>query len=271
MAEQLAARKDGASKMTLMQIARQVAESQKTGQEMDKITLAYPSLSVEEAYVIQRLSIDSMISEDNKMIGWKMGLTSKAKQQQVGVGEAIYGRLTKSMELTTQVINVKEFIHPRVEPEFAFLIKEELKGDHITANEVWPAIECVFLALEVIDSRYRNFSFTLSDVIADNASSAKILLGNQRFSPYHTDWAKASVSLYHNGRKEKEGTGAAILDHPINSIVELVKMINREGLTVKPGMVVLVGAITDAVAVQSGDVVVADYGELGKLRLTIRE
>lgn len=256
--------------MTLLQLAKQVAESQKTGIEIEKITLSHPALTVDEAYEIQRLSIESTISEQNKMIGWKMGLTSKAKQLQVGVEEAIYGRLTSEMELIEPILHADEFIHPRVEPEFAFLINKELKGPNITGKDIWPAVECVFLALEVIDSRYKNFSFTLTDVVADNASSAKILLGSQAYSPYYTDWAKSTVTLYQNGEKKHEGVGAAILEHPINSIVELVKMIDREGLSLQPGMIVLVGAVTDAVPVQAGDVVVADYGELGQLSLKIK-
>jgi 2-oxo-3-hexenedioate decarboxylase len=173
------------------------------------------------------------------------------------------------MELTKPVLKVGEFIHPRVEPEFAFLFKEELKGANITAKDVWPAVECVFLALEVIDSRYKNFSFTLTDVVADNASSAKILLSNQAFSPYHTDWAQAEVMLYQNGEIQKKGLGEAVLDHPIHSIVELVKMISREGLSIQAGMIVLVGGITDAIPIQANDEVIADYGELGKLTLHV--
>ncbi|MGE7768003.1 2-keto-4-pentenoate hydratase [Peribacillus sp. NPDC096540] len=255
--------------MKLVQLAKQVADSQKRGLEMDKITLSNPELTVNQAYEIQKLSINETITDKNKFIGWKMGLTSKAKQQQVGVKEAIYGRLTSSMELQKPFLKVGELIHPRVEPEFAFLFKEELKGTNITAKDVWRAVECVFLALEVIDSRYKNFSFTLTDVVADNASSAKILLSNQAYSPYHTDWAQTEVKLYQNGEIRKKGRGEAVLDHPIHSIVELVKMIDREGLSIQSGMIVLVGGITDAVSVQADDEIVADYGDLGKLSLHV--
>lgn len=255
--------------MKLDQLAKRVAESQKNGREMDKLTLSNPELTVNQAYEIQKLSINESLTGDNRFIGWKMGLTSKAKQQQVGVEEAIYGRLTSDMELTKPVLKVGELIHPRVEPEFAFLFKDELKGANITAKDVWPAVECVFLALEVIDSRYKNFSFTLTDVVADNASSAKILLSNQAYSPYHTDWAQAEVTLYQNGEMQKRGRGEAVLDHPIHSIVELVKMISREGLSIQAGMIVLVGGITDAVSIQASDEIIADYGELGQLTLHV--
>ncbi|MGG0791067.1 fumarylacetoacetate hydrolase family protein [Peribacillus simplex] len=255
--------------MKLDQLAKRVAESQKSGREMDKLTLSNPELTVNQAYEIQKLSINETITGDNRFIGWKMGLTSKAKQKQVGVEEAIYGRLTSAMELTKPVLKVGELIHPRVEPEFAFLFKDELKGANITVKDVWPAVECVFLALEVIDSRYKKFSFTLTDVVADNASSAKILLSNQAYSPYHTDWAQAEVTLYQNGEMQKRGLGEAVLDHPIHSIVELVKMISREGLSIQAGMIVLVGGITDAVTIQANDEIIADYGELGKLTLHV--
>ncbi|WP_375540553.1 fumarylacetoacetate hydrolase family protein [Peribacillus simplex] len=96
-----------------------------------------------------------------------------------------------------------------------------------------------------------------------------MLLSNQAYSPYHTDWAQAEVKLYQNGELQKRGLGEAVLDHPIHSIVELVKMISREGLSIQAGMIVLVGGINDAVSIQANDEIIADYGELGKLTLHV--
>ncbi|MBO9130653.1 fumarylacetoacetate hydrolase family protein [Bacillus sp. 165] len=236
---------------------------------MGKVTLAHPTLNVQDAYEIQRLCMEQAIANGDRLIGWKMGLTSKAKQQSVGVEEAIYGRLTASMELTEPVLNLEGLIHPRVEPEFAFVINKELKGEQVTPRDVWLATECIFPALEVIDSRYKNFSFTLVDVVADNASSSKFLLGNQAFSPYSVSWDKVGVAMYRNGEKVQSGVGAAVLDHPVRSIVELVKMLSRSGLSIQPGMVVLAGGITEAINVYRGDHIEVQYDHIGSLSLQV--
>jgi 2-oxo-3-hexenedioate decarboxylase len=253
----------------LSSIAEYIAFHQRSGIEMEKITLKYPHLSVSDAYEIQQICIEKYYDSNDLMIGWKMGLTSKAKQKSVGVDKPIYGRLTKSMELHEPVLPMDHHIHPRIEPEFAFVINKELKGENITPRDIWMATECVFPALEVIDSRYKNFSFTLIDVIADNASSSKFLLGNQAFDPYLVSWDKVEVAVYRNGERVKQGIGAAVLEHPVRSIVELVKMLHKKSLSIKPGMVILTGGITEAVEVHEGDTIEAEFGQLSKLNIKI--
>lgn len=255
--------------MSLMLFVEKVAKAQSEIQSIEKLTLTNPNLTVEEAYEIQRMSMEKSLTEQNQLIGWKMGLTSTAKQKQVGVDSPIYGRLTTNMNLKKPVIKAEEYIHPRVEAEIAFVFNKELKGSHLTPLEVWPAIESVFLALEVIDSRYENFSFSLQDVVADNASSSKVLLSPQAFSPYATDWSAIKVKLKHNGEEKLEGTGAAVLGHPIYSVIELLNMLAKEGRGILPGQLVLTGGITDAIAVRTGDKIEADYGSFGVLSLNV--
>lgn len=255
--------------MSLMLFVEKVAKAQSENQTIEKLTISNPNLTVEEAYEIQRMSMEKTLTEQNQLIGWKMGLTSIAKQQQVGVSSAIYGRLTSDMNLKEAVIKADDYIHPRVEAEIAFVFNKELKGNNLTPLEVWPAIENVYLALEVIDSRYENFSFSLPDVIADNASSAKILLSPQAFLPYATDWSSIKVTLKHNGEDKLKGTGAAVLGHPIYSVIELLNMLAKEGKGILPGQLVLTGGITDAIAIKSGDKIEADYGSFGVLSLDV--
>lgn len=254
----------------VFEYVERVANAQMNKEAMEKITNSYPELTIEEAYEIQRLSMEKSISADNPFIGWKMGLTSKAKQQQVGVDSTIYGRLTEGMFLRTNQIVASDYIHPRVEPEIAFTFKKALAGENLTPQQVWAAVEYVYLALEVIDSRYENFSFSLPDVIADNASSTKFLLGSQPYAPTTTNWAAVQVSLYQNNEKKYEGAGAAILEHPIYSVIELLNLLSKEGRGIIPGEIVLAGAMTDAVAVKGDDVVTADYGQLGILTLHVK-
>ncbi|WP_096201582.1 2-keto-4-pentenoate hydratase [Bacillus sp. FJAT-45350] len=257
--------------MSLQELAKQLDYHYQQGEELDKITITNPNLTVEDAYDIQRLSIEEAIKRGDRLIGWKMGLTSKAKQVSVGVEEAIYGRLTASMELSEPVLHLDGLIHPRVEPEFAFVLKKELGGENVTPRDVWLATECVVPALEVIDSRYKNFSFTLVDVVADNASSTKFILGDQAFSPYHTSWDKVVVDMYRNGEKVQSGVGSAVLNHPVRSVVELTKMLSRSNLTLQPGMVILVGGITEAVSVFEGDNIEVHYDQLGTLSLKVEK
>ncbi|WP_270179970.1 2-keto-4-pentenoate hydratase [Alkalihalobacillus sp. CinArs1] len=256
--------------LTLNQIAEHIDTHQVKGTEMDKITIDHPSLTVEDAYEIQKLCIDQAELRGETMVGWKMGLTSKAKQESVGVKEPIYGRLTKKMEVTESVLKLNGLIHPRVEPEIAFVMKKELKGDHLTPKDIWSATEFILPAVEIIDSRYRNFSFTLVDVVADNASSSKFILGNQAYSPFHTSLSDVNVTMKQNGEEVQKGSGAAVLGHPIKSIVELTRMINKEGLSIKPGMVILTGGITEAVKVFDGDDITVDFGPLGKLSFEVK-
>ncbi len=255
--------------MDLKQLAERIDQHQRTGRDMDKVTIEHPSLNVNDAYDIQKMCIDFAQERGDKMVGWKMGLTSKAKQISVGVDEPIYGRLTQSMELSEPVLHMDQLIHPRVEPEIAFVLNKELGGEHVTPRDVWMATECIFPAIEVIDSRYKNFSFTLVDVIADNASSTKFILGDQAFSPYHTAWDEMGVAMYRNGEMLHSGTGAAVLGHPVRSVAMLAKMLSRTEQTIKPGMVVLVGGFTEAIDVNSGDHVEVRYEKLGSLNLDV--
>ncbi|WP_177194810.1 2-keto-4-pentenoate hydratase [Alteribacillus iranensis] len=257
--------------MDLHQIAAKMDEHQQLGKEMTKITNDYPELSVEEAYEIQKLSIDRYLDRNDPMVGWKMGLTSKAKQVSMNVDEPIYGRLTDSMELRDPVLHVGELIHPKVEPEFAFVINKELQGADLRPRDVWEATEGVYLALEVIDSRYENFKFTLPDVIADNASSTKFILGTQVYAPSQTAWNKVKTTMLKNGEEVQSGYGSAVLDHPVHSVRELAKMISRENLSIKPGMIVLVGAVTEAVSVEAGDTLEVIYEGLDTLTLEMKE
>ncbi|MDQ0190279.1 2-keto-4-pentenoate hydratase [Alicyclobacillus cycloheptanicus] len=255
--------------MNLQEIANELYRHQQKAEEMEKITLRYDGLTVEDAYQIQRLNIDNALRSGDRLAGWKMGLTSKAKQVSVGVNEPIYGRLLASMELSKSTVHLHGLIHPRLEPEIAFVFNKRLEGPKVTPRDVWLATECVMPAVEIIDSRYKNFSFTLTDVIADNASSAKFLVADQAYSPYQSQWDQIGVVMRKNGEVMQTGTGAAVLGHPVRSVVELVQMIHREALSVEPGMVVLTGGITEAIHLYEGDEVTVLFDGMGELVLEI--
>jgi 2-oxo-3-hexenedioate decarboxylase len=256
--------------MNINEIANEIHSHQKNGLELDKITTRYSKLTLEDAYEIQKINSEADVKAGNQFIGWKMGLTSLAKQQSVGVNQPIYGRLVKSMKMTGKELSLEGLIHPRLEPEFAFLINKRLEGANVSEEDVWEATECIMPAVEIIDSRYRDFSFNLIDVVADNASSAKFLISEQTFTPSQFQWEKIKVKMKLNDTLVQEGKGSDVLGHPVRSAVELVKMLHTSGLCVEPGMIVLTGGITEAIHVTSGDLIEVEFEQLGTMKLNAR-
>jgi 2-oxo-3-hexenedioate decarboxylase len=256
--------------MNLHAIAEEIWRHQRDAVEMEKLTERYNSLTIADAYEIQRMGAERAVADGDRLVGWKMGLTSRAKQVSVGVNEPIYGRLFASKELEDGHLSLEGMIHPRVEPELAFVLRTSLAGSSVTARDVWLATDCIIPAVEIIDSRYRNFSFTLIDVIADNASFAGFRLADQAYSPYHCAWDKVGVTVRQNGKVVQTGAGAAVLGHPVRAVVQLVRMLDRVGLSINPGMVVLTGGITEAVHLHAGDEVVVEFDQLGEVRLDVR-
>ncbi|WP_413300088.1 fumarylacetoacetate hydrolase family protein [Bacillus sp. 1P10SD] len=255
--------------MNLNVISNEIYNHQKSAVEMDKISTRYPSITIEDAYKIQETNMKKELQDGDQFVGWKMGLTSFAKQQSVGVNQPIYGRLLKSMEMSNKELSLEGLIHPRVEPEFAFLINKKLEGNNVTEQDVWQATEGIMTAIEVIDSRYKDFSFNLIDVIADNASSAKFFLSEQIYEPNKFQWEKAKVRMMLNGKIIQLGKGSDVMGDPVRSVVELVKMLHSSGLCIEPGMIVLTGGITEAIHVFSGDSIEVEFVELDKIDFTV--
>jgi 2-oxo-3-hexenedioate decarboxylase len=253
--------------MILNEIANEIYLHQKNALEMDKITTRYSGITLEDAYKIQKNNIKKDLQIGDHFVGWKMGLTSLAKQRSVGVNQPIYGRLLKSMIISQGEFSLEGLIHPRVEPEFAFLINKKLEGDKVTEQDVWQATECIIPAVEIIDSRYRDFSFNLIDVVADNASSSKFFISERTFKPTQFQWEKVKVQMKLNGGVVQEGIGSAVLGHPVHSVVALVKMLHSTGHCVEPGMIVLTGGITEAIHFFSGDLISVEFDQLGTLNL----
>jgi 2-oxo-3-hexenedioate decarboxylase len=168
------------------------------------------------------------------------------------------------------VISLKGLIHPRVEPELAFFIKKELKGPNVQEQDVWGATECITPALEVIDSRYKDFSFSHIDVVADNASSARFILSRLSFSPSQYNWDEMDVVMKKNNQVVQVGRSSAVLGHPVQSIIKLVQMLSASGLGVQPGSWVLTGGMTEAVQVENGDHLSIEFCGLDIMQVHVR-
>lgn len=229
---------------SLAELARIVDEAARTATAIPQLTDALPSLTVEDAYAIQALSIARRRARGERRAGYKMGLTSRAKMQQVGVSEVVWGRLTEAMRLTEGGDLVRSrYVHPRVEPEIAYIIAKPLEGE-VSAAEALAAVEAVAPALEIIDSRYRDFKFALPDVVADNSSSSGFYVGS--WAPRTTDVSNLGIVMEVDGRPVQIGSTAAILGDPIRSLVAAARLVGRAGERLEPGDIVLAGGATAA-------------------------
>jgi 2-keto-4-pentenoate hydratase len=229
------------------------------------------SFDVGTAYAVQDAVVSARVAHGGTVVGAKLGLTSAAKQRQMNVAEPLYGWITSDMALDIgQPLAVAKYIQPRCEPEIAFLLGENLSGAQVTAAHVLAATAAVYPAIDVLDSRFAGYSFTLPDVVADNASAAGFLLGGQATSPAGIDLRLVGVVLEKNGALVATAAGAAVLGHPAASVAWLVRALAARGRGLKAGQVVLSGALTEAVPVTAGDVIAVRFDRLGTLELACR-
>ncbi|QAV27705.1 4-oxalocrotonate decarboxylase [Neobacillus thermocopriae] len=240
--------------------------------EVIRITAEHPEISVEDAYQIQEELVRIKLEQGHRIIGPKMGLTSQAKMKQMNVEEPIYGYIFDYMVVPEGgSISMQELIHPKVEAEVAFVLGKDIEDPGITGVQVLAATEYVVPALEIIDSRYQNFKFTLPDVIADNASSSRIVIGNHLTNPTKLELDLIGVTLSINGEIKDFGAGAAVLGHPANSVAMLANMLARKGKKLRAGEVILTGGITGAVMLSAGDFVSAKMDGLGEVSFKVTE
>lgn len=224
------------------------------------------SLSFSEAYAIQDALLKLKVASGRHLRGYKVGLTSPLLQKNMGASEPIYGHLTDAMFYASgSSIPMKKLIHPRIEVELAFVLGRPLAGPDCTLTEALNAVEYVFPALELVDFRLVQTTPQdripgLPDVVSDNSNSAGIILGVSPFRPDSSDLRRVGAICTRNGLIEDTGLAAAVLNHPVQSLVWLANSLSRRGERLEAGHVVLAGAFTVPVAVNDGDTVYVDYG-----------
>ncbi len=256
-----------AASLTAM-LAEKLDEAERSREAIDKITDAHPEISIADAYDIQFALRARKEQRGIRVSGLKMGLTSNAKMKQMGVAEPVYGFLTDQGAIPDGgEVRMPAFIHPRVEAEIAVITKRELAGPGCHVGQVMAAIDCVLPAVELLDSRYRDFRFDLPSVIADNTSAAGFVTGGRPRCLSGLDLRTLGVVLLKNGEVIETGAGAAVLGNPAESVARLANMLAARGLTIPAGSFVMTGGITAAVAVEPGDSIEARYQELGGVSL----
>ncbi|KKB62017.1 4-oxalocrotonate decarboxylase [Robbsia andropogonis] len=226
-------------------------------------------LSLADAYAIQSESIKRRVARGETRVGVKMGFTSRAKMLQMGLSDVIWGRLTSGMQVEEgTAIDFRRFVHPRVEPEIAFVLKRSLPGE-VTGPEALAAVEAVAPALEIIDSRYKDFKFTLSEVIADNASSSGFVIGKWQ-SPQR-DIGNLGLTLQIDGRVMQVGSTAALLGHPLRSLVAAARLSAAAGEPLQAGWIVMAGGATSAEWLAPGQYVGVDMEGMGSAGFHVTE
>ncbi len=232
------------------------------------LTADLPELTVDAAYEIQDVVVARYEAAGDPVTALKLGLTSRAKQTQMQVTEPLYGWLTASMALDVgEPLATDTLIQPRAEPEIAFLLGRDLAGPAVTAADVLAATAAVAPAIDVLDSRFTGYRFTLPDVAADNSSAGRYLVGATLRDPAGLDLRTLGCVFRRNGVLAATAAGAASLDHPAAAVAWAARKVSARGGMLAAGMWVLSGALTAAVPMQPGDHVTVEIDRLGSVGL----
>ncbi|KAA0967053.1 2-keto-4-pentenoate hydratase [Sporosarcina sp. ANT_H38] len=241
-------------------------ESEESRQGIAPLTERDQSLTVEDAYQIQLETVKMKLAEGKRIIGKKVGLTSVAMQKMLNVDEPDYGHLFDDMQLDSGVtVKIDSMIAPKIEAEIGFVLEEDLVGPNITYIDVIMATKYVVPTLEIIDSRVKDWKIKLVDTVADNGSSAKVVVGGKQTKLDAVDLRTNSMVLYKNGELLATGAGAAALGHPAHAVAWLANKLAEFGITLKKGELILPGALSGAVSVSAGDMIEARFGVLGSV------
>ena len=245
-------------------VAQQLTVARRERKAITPFTDEHSDFDFDTAYEAQDLFVDALADDGQRVVGAKLGLTSRAKQQVMNVTDPLYGWLTDAMLVEADnAVPVDELIQPRVEPEVAFLLARDLEGP-ATVTTVLTATEAVFAAMDVLDSRYESYRFKLPDVVADNCSSGAVVLGPVARPPQELeDLRLVGCVLRDRGTIVATAAGAASMGHPANSIAWLVNRLAARGRGLPAGSLVLSGGLTAPVPLARGGFVTAEFDGLG--------
>lgn len=247
-----------------LEAARQLAAAYTSREPLAPLVETYPDITLDDSYEIQQIQLREKLDAGAQVVGYKVGLTSAVMQRQMGVDQPDYGYLLDEMTyLENAPVPTDNFVQPKVEPEIAFVLGRDVSGPNATVAQVMGAIEYVVPALEIIDSRVRDWQIGLLDTVADNASSGGVVLGSRPTALVDQDLRLTGCNLYVNGRIVGTGAGGAVLGSPLTAAVWLINTLGARGVTLRAGQVVLSGSVTAAVSVARGDTVSAQIAGLG--------
>lgn len=248
----------------LSDVAQRLITASNERKAIDPLTETYPGITIEEAYGIQLKVVNARVAGGRKVVGKKIGLTSPAMQEMLKVNEPDYGHLLDDMLVYQGMgMSASRLLQPRIEGEIAFVLGRDLTGPGITPADVVRATEGVTAALEIIDSRIRDWKIKIQDTVADNASSAAFVLGAKMVAAKEIDLRYVGFVMTRNGQFVGAGAGAAVLGSPIQSVAWLANKMGEYGISLKAGEVILSGAAAAAVPIQAGDSIHLTIDRLG--------
>ena len=259
-------------KATIEKLAEHLENCQLQAKDTTKITDDYPEMDWDDAYAIQNVIKARKLARGLKLGGLKAGLTSHAKMKQMGVTTPVFGFMTKDYEIADGGdCKTSELIHPKVEPEIAFMTNKPLRGPGCHIAAVLAATEYVIPGIEVIDSRYRDFKFDLKSVVADNTSASRFVIGGRSRNIQDLDLRTLGVVLEKNGQVMAMAAGAAVLGHPAAAIAMLANHLGERGQEIPAGTFIMTGGVTEAIPVQAGDSILVRFQDLGSVSMRFVE
>jgi 2-oxo-hept-3-ene-1,7-dioate hydratase len=254
----------------IQQAAGDLHVAEKSRQQIQAISQKHPDMSMEDAYAIQKAWMDVKCAEGKEVIGYKVGLTSRAMQMTMQIDEPDYGTLLNDMVFENgSDIEAAQFTDPRIEVELAFILKDKLEGENVSIFDVLNATDYVIPALELIAARSHRvdpengYVRKIFDTISDNAANGGIIMGGRPIKPMEMDLRWAGALLSRNGVMEETGLAAGVLNHPANGIAWIAKRFAPHGIALESGQILLAGSFTRPVIARAGDTFHADYGPLG--------
>lgn len=257
---------------TIKRLAERLDEAERSKQLIPMLTREYPDLAIEDAYAIQRAWTQIQLGRGRVVKGHKIGLTSKAMQNAVGIAEPDYGVLFADMFYPdASAIPFDRFHAPRIEVELAFVLKAPLRGPDCTIFDVLNATDYVTPALEILETRMHRVDpetgqiRKVMDTISDNAANAALVVGGRPFRPLEADLRWIGALLFRNGQIEETGLAAGVLNHPANGIAWLANRLAPHDEHLAAGEVVLAGSFTRPIDIRRGDTIHADYGAFGSV------
>lgn len=262
------------SKDQIETTAARLEEAERSKQQIRMLSLEHPDMSIEDAYAIQRAWIALKLKNGRRIKGHKIGLTSKAMQNAVGIREPDFGALLDDMFYGDGAeIAADRFITIRIEAELAFVLKSPLTGPECTIFDVLNATDYCTPALEILDTRVKRTDPSgatrkIVDTISDNAANAALVVGGRPFRPNDVDMRWISALVYRNGQLEETGVAAGVLNHPANGVAWLANKLHPYGVALEPGQVILSGSFIRPIDAKKGDTFHADYGPYGTVSCT---
>ncbi len=247
-------------------LAAELAEADRTHGVIPRITARHPEATIEDSYAIQGVWRDANVAAGRRLVGRKIGLTSKAMQEATGITEPDYGVMfDDTVYASGSDIPVEHFSNVRIEVELAFVLKEPLEGPDCTLEDALAAIDYAVPALEILNSHIELEGRTIVDTISDNAAYGAMVLGTVHKRPDEIDLRWVPGLLYRNGEITETGVAAGVLDHPVRGVAWLANKFHQHGARLEAGEIILAGSFTRPVWVSRGDDVLCDFGPMGTI------